>query len=284
MAQTVRDAAGQTDGTTTDIAVNDQALSWLKQHRSYFTDALPRHVDQAHFIATARAILPELNKRGCTSSSIMISLLSCARFGLEPDGKHAAIVPYGEVATFQPMYEGYIDLMYRSGRIDSVRFDWVRANDRWDYTPTAPSPDDFWHKPDPTLTKTERGPVVLAYAYCWIKGGGRSQVILLNRQDAEEIRDRYSRAYANAERYEKRDSAWHTDFEAMWAKSAVRRLAKRVPTSPELVELLKADEDADAGAAPRVYAEPVDTEDAEIVDDSQDGHAADDAQPEGGAA
>ncbi|MGW7355151.1 recombinase RecT [Streptomyces sp. NPDC054802] len=243
----VREATGDQPAPqpSTDIALHDSALTWLNDRSTYFTDALPRHVDKAHFISVALSVMPNLVK--CTHASVQQALLACARFGLEPDGKHAAIVPYGDTATFQPMYEGYIDLMYRSGRVDSVHFDWIHENDRWSYTPTARPPYDFVHEPRVELSKKQRGPVILAYAYVWISGGGRSQVILLNRESAEEIRDKYSKAFRKAENNGKRDSAWHTDFDAMWAKSCVHRLSKRVPTSPELVELMRADSDADDG-------------------------------------
>lgn len=222
---------------STDIAARDKQLAWLQSHASYFVQALPRHVDAMHFMAVARSILPKL--ADCTDTSIMQSLLACARFGLEPDGKQAAIIPYGAVATFQPMYEGYIELMYRHPRIDSVHFGWIREKDNWSYTPTAPSPQDFFHQPRVELTEEERGPVILAYAFAWIDGN-RSQVIILNRKQAEDIRDQYSKAYAKAERG-KKDSAWHTDFLAMWAKSAVLRLRKVVPTSTELADLMRED-------------------------------------------
>jgi len=236
--------------TVTDLALNDQSMAWLQSRASYFTDALPRHVDRAHFISVARAIMPNLLK--CTDYSITSALLACARFGLEPDGRQAAVIPYGETATFQPMYEGYIELMYRHPRVDSVHFNWVREKDQWDYTPTEPSPRDFFHKPRVDLTEDDRGPVILAYAFAWIDGR-RSQVIILNRPQAEAIRDKYSNAYKKAERERKHDSAWHTDFDAMWAKSAVRRLVKVVPTSHELAELIQSDDDADdASAAPAV--------------------------------
>ncbi|GAB2714805.1 RecT family recombinase [Streptomyces bullii] len=234
----------------TDLAVNDSALQWLQSRATYFTDALPRHVDRAHFMSVALSIMPNLEK--CTHASVHQAFLACARFGLEPDGKQAAIIPYGDTATFQPMYEGYIELMYRHPRVDSVHFGWIREKDQWDYTPTEPSPRDFFHKPRVDLSEQERGKVILAYAFAWIDGR-RSQVILLNQSQAEAIRNKYSNAYKKAERNGKQDSAWHTDFDAMWAKSCVRRLVKVVPTSTELAELIRADDDADdSQAAPPV--------------------------------
>ncbi|MEW2250452.1 recombinase RecT [Streptomyces sp. NPDC006975] len=234
----------------TDLAVGDSARNWLQRRQTFFADALPRHVDKAHFMAVAHSLLPKL--KNCTTASIHTALLACARFGLEPDGRQAAIIPYKGIATFQPMYQGYIELMYRHPRVDSVHFGWVRKNDEWDYEPTAPSPHDFRHRPRVDLTEEERGPVILAYAFAWIDGR-RSQVIILNRDQATKIRDKYSNAYKKAEREGTKDSPWHTDFDAMWAKSAVRRLVKVVPTSTELTELIQADDDIDDDqAAPPV--------------------------------
>ncbi|MGW1498992.1 recombinase RecT [Streptomyces mirabilis] len=233
-----------------DIAAHDGHLKWLQSHGTYFTDALPRHVDKAHFTAVALSVLPSL--KNCTNQSIMTSLLACARFGLEPDGRQAAIIPYKQTATFQPMYQGYIELMYRHPAVDTVHFGWIREKDEWDYEPTAPSPRDFRHRPRVDLTDDERGKVILAYAFAWISGH-RSQVIMLNRQQTTEIRDKYSKGYAKAVREEKSDSPWQTSFDAMWAKSCVRRLVKVVPTSTDLTELINADDDADdASAVPSV--------------------------------
>ncbi|MFE2469784.1 RecT family recombinase [Streptomyces mirabilis] len=252
----------------TDLALNDSSMAWLQSRATYFTDALPRHVDRAHFMSVARAIMPNLSK--CTDLSITSALLACARFGLEPDGRQAAVIPYGDTATFQPMYEGYIELMYRHPRVDSVHFNWVREKDQWDYEPTAPSPKDFFHKPRVDLTEEERGKVILAYAFAWIDGR-RSQVIILNRSQAEAIRDKYSQAYKKAERNQKHDSAWHTDFDAMWAKSAVRRLVKVVPTSHELAELVQADDDADdTTAVPSVIRGTVITREDQDTGEGED--------------
>lgn len=230
---------------STDIAAQDPTLAWLERRSSLIARALPKHIDEGHFIEAALTSMGKL--RNCNTETIYTALMACARFGLAPDGVRAAIVPFGKTATFVPMYQGLIDVMHRSGKVRSVRVDFIRANDLWEYTPTNPSPRDFFHKPRVELPKEDRGDVILAYAYAWMDGGSRSQVVLLNRQDAIEIRDLYSKAYAYGESTGKRDSAWHTHFDQQWAKSGVRRLAKLVPTSPELVTLLQADIDADEG-------------------------------------
>ncbi|MGP4085434.1 recombinase RecT [Streptomyces sp. KR55] len=290
MSNTLKDRvreATSDETTSTDIALRDEDLAWLASHQTYFTDALPRHVDKTHFIATARALWPNLRKAKVNPNSFIVALLACARFGLEPDGKQAAIVPYKGIATFQPMYQGFIDLMYRSGRVESVHFNWIREGDTWNYDAGARPPADFTHRPNLLRAGDNEARPLLAYAFAWLKGGSRSQVIFLNRQQAEEIRNKHSKSYAKAEREGTRDSTWHEHFDAMWAKSCVRRLAKVVPTSPELIELLRADEDAEQGVTPTIIRTLPSAEQAEPDGDASgeppvDAEVVGDDQPEGG--
>lgn len=227
-------------------------MAWLRRYEEEFAEALPSHIDSAVFFAAVRALLPEL--AGCTPASTLQALLTCARFGLLPDGKHAVIKREGTTAVFVPMAQGFIDLMYRSGAVESVHVDVIREHDKFRYVPTAPSPDDFVHEPDMLKSKEQRGEVMLAYAFAWLKGGARSQVILLTREDAEEIRDEYSAAYRQAKAEGRTDTFWITHFLQMWMKSCVRRLAKVVPMSAELVALARADDAGEAGEVQVVHA------------------------------
>lgn len=233
-------------------AMHDTVMTWLSRYEQEFSDALPADIDRGAFFAAVRAILPRL--ASCTPASTLDALLTCARFGLLPDDRHAVIKREGTFAVFVPMAQGFIDLMYRSGGVDSVHVGEIRENDEFTYEPTAPAPADFVHRPDLRRTPEERGEVILTYAFAWLKGSARSQVILLSRQDAEEIRDEYSTAYQDAETSGARDSYWHTDFLRMWRKSGVRRLAKVVPMSPALVALAKADDAGEAGQLQTTYA------------------------------
>jgi recombination protein RecT len=235
-----------------DLATQDKVLSWLDERRTYFAQALPKHVDERHFIQAAVSAMHGSDAlQRCNKTSLMIALMQCAHFGLDPDGVHAAIIPYGNKATFVPMYMGYIELMYRSGFVESVVFDFIREGDEWFYEQGRREPDDFSHRPK---LIGQRGETQLAYAFAWMKNI-RSQIVFMNREEANEIRDTRSKAYELAEKnrrdnpedfaknahYGKYNSPWHTDYDAMWLKSPVRRLAKRVPTSPELRELIALD-------------------------------------------
>ncbi|MFZ3595120.1 recombinase RecT [Streptomyces sp. BH104] len=258
-------AAERQDGGETTDAV----LAWLERYGEHFTSALPSHIDRTAFLAAVRELLPKLAT--CTPASLLQALLSCARFGLIPNGRHAVIRREGSRAVFVPMYQGYVDLMYRSGRVGSVHVGMIHAGDEWNYEPTAPAPLDFTHRPGLTLSREERGKPILAYAFCWMTGGARSQVVILSREDAEEIRDQYSQAYRRAQESGRHDSFWHTDFDAMWQKSALRRLHKVVPMSAELVQLAKADDAGDAGQVQVLHAPD---EDRQALLDAVEAHEA----------
>ncbi|MFJ6014535.1 recombinase RecT [Streptomyces sp. NPDC092952] len=249
-------------------SMNKTVMAWLMRYEAEFDEALPAHIDRTAFFAAVRAVLPRLAR--CTPASTLQALLTCARFGLIPDDKHAVIKREGVLAVFVPMAQGFIDLMYRSGAVDSVHVGEIREHDEYSYVPAAPAPDDFVHKPDLRKTKAQRGEVILCYAFAWLKGGSRSQVILLSREDAEGIRDEYSQAYRDAEAAGTGDSFWHTDFLAMWRKSGVRRLAKVVPMSAEMAALVKTDDAGEAGQVQVVHAP--DPEDARLLDEATAAH------------
>ncbi|MFC8463354.1 recombinase RecT [Streptomyces sp. NPDC057250] len=246
------------------------ALSWLRRYEDQITEALPEHVEADAFWAAVRAALPSL--RRCSPASKLQAVLTGARFGLAPDGKVAVIRADGAQAVFVPMYRGYIDLMHRSGRIESVHVGLIHEAEEWSFEPSAPYPLDFTHKARPDMPKAERGPVILAYAFARMRGGGRSQVVLLNREDAEEIRDTYSEAYRRAQDSGAHDSYWHTHFTDMWIKSGVRRLEKWVPTSAAVRALGDVEDAGEAGQV-QVTLAP-DPQDAALAAEAERAHRA----------
>ena len=249
-------ATGQRQ-TGKDIEVKAKvrtARQLFQQMRPQFQMALPKHLAVDRFLRMALTCVQKNPKLlDCTQESLLAALLEAARLGLEPGTRQAAIVPYGKQATFIVQWPGLVELMYRSNQVAAVVAEFIHEGDEWDYR--LGDGGTFWHRPN---LLGERGEPLLCYAYAEIKGGGRSRIVTLTRREAEEIRDRFSRAYALAEQHRREDpagfqrnpdgsyftSAWHSDFNPMWRKSAVRRLADWVPQSPELVELLQRENEA----------------------------------------
>lgn len=251
--------------------LTDTAMTWLERYEADFTAALPSHINVTEFLAAVRDLMPKLIR--CTPASVRQSLLTCARFGLVPDGVHAVIVAEGRTAVFIPMAQGYVRLMMNTGDVGTVRRGMIHENDEWSYEPTAPAPLDFTHKPN---LLGDRGKPIIAYAFCWMKSGDRSQVELMTRAEAEELRDEYSQSYRRAEDSGKKNSFWHTHFDRMWAKSPLRRLPKTVGMSPAIIALGRAEEAGDAGEVQVIHA-PV--EDTALLAEAEEQHArAEDSQ------
>ncbi|MFJ7090443.1 recombinase RecT [Streptomyces mirabilis] len=230
----------------------DEVQEYLDKHGDKFRASLPSHVPYETFQAAVAARLPRL--AGCTPASLRMALLTCARFGLVPDGYEAVIDVQGNKAVFIPTYKGYVRLMYRSGLVASVHCGLVHECDEWEVRPSAPAPDDFTLKTRPDLSDEERGKALFAYAFVVLKDGSRSQVVFVNRAKAGQLRDEWSYAYKLAEQSGRKDSFWHRDFDHMMLKSGLKALFPWVPTSAELVALVEAEDAGERGDVQIVHA------------------------------
>ncbi|MGA5202714.1 recombinase RecT [Streptomyces variegatus] len=262
------EAPAGTVPTVPSSAETAEALhAWLTRFEGQILRRLPKGTEPGPFLAAVRDRLPALE--GCSPASILEAVLACASFGFNPDGREAVLTREGPLAVFIPTYRGYVRAMTNSGAVTSIRTGLVYACDEFVYEPTRPVPDDFRHVPnmDARKRKAERGEPVFAYAFAWLAGGDRSQPVILSREDGEEIRDQYSRAYQRAVTEGREDTFWHTDFWHMVVKSAIRRLPKTVPMSAEVHALMAVDEAADE-RRPQLEHAP-DPEAAELVAEAE---------------
>ena len=230
----VRNARSSTPGTGVDVAKQKTATMRhvLDSMSGEFAKALPAHIPPALFIRTALTCVqknPAL--LDCTAESFLGALMSCATLGLMPGTKEAALVPFGKTCTLIPQWQGMVKMMYNSGQVESVVAEFICEKDEWSYVPSLRQPADFFHRPS---QDEDRGPVIRAYAFAWLLNGGRSRVSILTKSQAVDIRNRFSKNYARAEQNGRKNSTWHTDFDAMWRKSAIRRIWDYVPSSAEM--------------------------------------------------
>jgi recombination protein RecT len=259
-AATADTAQAGADGTVAvQTAPRDPVRAMLDSMASEFEAALPGFIPVESFLRVALTGLK--TTRGlaaCSHPSLLAALLDCAQTGLMPCTNEAAIIPYGDTATFVPQYQGYIEIFHRTGKVERVELDWVRKCDRLVHV--KGDEPCFQHFPD--HEKVDDYDPYLAYAFLRYSNGGRSDISFLTRKQAERIRDKHSKGYQKAEGNGKRDSPWHTSFDEMWLKSTVRRLAKYVPKSPELAILLSKDTDSDGDL---LSASPVITLPGEVI-------------------
>ncbi len=248
---------GQTVGTAVATTQQQQTPAALvKAHMGDFASVLPSHIKPETWVRLAQGALKkgkkfqvngqdtdrtELEQAALNNpAAFMASLLDAARLGLEPGTEQYYLTPRKVKNKLEilgiPGYQGYIELMYRAGAVSSVVAEVVYSDDVFKFQPGRDEVPD--HEID--WDATERGALRLVYAFARMRDGGTSRVVVLNKADITRIK---KSSPASSTDY----SPWTTNEAAMWLKSAVRQLAKWVPTSAEYMrEQLRAIADVQA--------------------------------------
>lgn len=176
---------------------------------------------------------PELGQ--CDKFSFIGAVIQAAQLGLEPGSGlgHAYLVPFRNKrlgiteCTFIPGYRGLIDLARRSGQIESISARLVHEKDQFSY---AYGDDErISHVPS---EEKDPGRITHVYAIARLKGGGIQREILTRAQIDAVAKD---------------TGPWKDHFDEMARKTAVRRIVKYLPMSPELARVIEADDAANEG-------------------------------------
>lgn len=174
--------------------------------------------------------------------TIIQAVKDSAALGLEPTGLGGEgwIIRYGKVATFQPGYRGYLKRIRNSGLVSFVDCQVVYEADVFEY---GWSEQGAWfrHRPnarelfDADGNTRGRGNYWGAYAYATMPSG-YCYLEPMPFAEIEHIRRTYSKAGADGKL-----TPWDTHWGEMARKTAIRKLAKRLPQSA-VDRLLAADE------------------------------------------
>lgn len=211
----------------------DFARDLLASMEDEFAAALPNILPVDVFMRVALTGFrktPQLLE--CSRASLFGALLETARLGLEPCTEYAYLIPFNGECTLVIGYQGYVQLMYRTGQVDRVEAELVYEADEWEYS--LGDGGRFYHKPKVAAAEAERGKPILAYSYAALRGGGRTKVAMCNREQAERIKAEFARSTKSPWRDPKR-------FPAMWLKTPVRQLQKWAPKSTEMRRALAFD-------------------------------------------
>lgn len=191
-----------------------------------FKAALPQHITAERFkrtLLTAVQMNPDLLE--ADRRTLFAAAMRSAQMGLLPDGREGAITAFWNKSAgvkqcqFMPMYAGILKLIRNSGELATIDAILVHKNDRFTYHPgvdQVPVHEVDWFG--------DRGDAIGVYAVARMKTGD-SYVEILNRRQIDQIRS-VSRS--------KDSGPWVAWWEEMWRKTAVRRLAKRLPLSTDL--------------------------------------------------
>ncbi|MFC6197859.1 recombinase RecT [Ponticaulis profundi] len=207
----------------------------LDQVAPSFEDALPKHVSIDRFkriVANAIAgdgyVQKALQENPKT---VWSACMACAKDGLIPDGRDAAIVAYrsqknGYEAQYIPMIGGLLKLIRQSGEVASISAHVVHKNDSFTYV--LGDEERIEHSP----ALMNRGEMIAAYAIIRTKDGGIYRDIM----GADEIAKVRSISKA-------KNGPWNGPFVGeMWKKTVLRRLAKRAPLSTDIMDVISRDD------------------------------------------
>lgn len=196
------------------------------QFKQQLSLALPRHMTPDRFARIALTALQRTPKlQDCTQTSLFKCLLDLSAAGLEPDGRRAYLIPYGQECTLILSYMGMIELVRRSGDVASIRSELVCENDEFSWENGKVSHKVDWRKP--------RGEMQAVYAEAVLKSG-ETQTATLTKDEVDAIRKR-SRSGSSG--------PWVTDYGEMAKKTSLRRLCKLLPLSSEIAEHIDKDND-----------------------------------------
>jgi len=197
----------------------------------------------ARIALTAVRQTPKLAQ--CTQESFAAALMTCAQLDLEPNTPQqlAHLIPYGKECTFQPGYPGLMELAYRTGKVSAFHADVVYRKEiessLFRYTKGI---DPIIHHEVDILGDAREGDIVAAYAVAKMKDG-QTIFRVIDRKDVERAKKTSASLKGDKAQY----SPWNTSPDAMWMKTAIKRLCTFLPRTEQLSLAIDLDDKAERG-------------------------------------
>lgn len=211
----------------------DQFSQELEGQKQMLATVLPEHMPVERFIRAA-IIAVQINPKVLEADrqSLFMSLQRCAADGLIPDNKEAALVEFNTKSgnewikkiQYMPMVDGVLKRARQSGEISVITARAVYENDVFDYW-IDENGEHLNYRPN---FGDNRGEMKLVFAMAKLKSGDLI-VEPMTMGDIEKVKAA-SKTSASG--------PWKDWFERMALKSALHRMAKRLPNSSEIMEML----------------------------------------------
>jgi recombination protein RecT len=204
--------------------------SGLMERASEFNAVLPANCTPEKFFRVVKtAIIQNSELAFAERGSLYMSAYKCAQDGLIPDGREAAFVIFKNAVTYMPMVAGVLKKIRNSGELLSISSHVVYEKDEFDYC--LGDDEHIIHKP----SISERGDVLCVYAIAKTKDGGTYRDVM-TKMEIERIRA-IGRSSSNG------SSPWVNHWGEMAKKTIIRRLAKRLPMSTDVQDVIHRDDD-----------------------------------------
>lgn len=230
--ETVKEAAAKTNGEAAKPATikpAEELRQSLTLMEPQFRMALPPQIAPEKFIRVVMTAVQQNPKLMENRVALFGAAMKCAQDGLLPDGKEAALVPYGATIQYLPMIGGILKKVRNSGELASIAAHVVYEHDEFVYE--LGDNERILHKP---LLVGARGKPVITYAIAKTKDGAIYREIMSEAQ-VQAVRN-VSAA--------KNGGPWTGDFaDEMRRKTVLRRLSKRLPMSTDLEQVIQRDDE-----------------------------------------
>lgn len=216
------------------LAVLDQQFI---DRKAEFVAVLPQNVTVEKFtriVKTAAIQTPDLLV--ADRPSLFMACFKAAQDGLLPDGRESALVIYNtkqkdgtwkKLVQYMPMFGGILKKIRNSGELATINANVVYENDYFDYE--LGDNERIIHKP----ALSNRGKVIGAYAIAKTKDDAIYREVM-SLEEIEKVR---------ASSKSKDNGPWVTWYEEMCRKTVIRRLAKRLPMSTDVEEVIRRDDE-----------------------------------------
>lgn len=214
---------------TTEIVQVSEVEAFLVESQSKIQGLLPKHITAERMIRLAiHACESNPKLLLCSKASLLGALIEASEVGLEPIGVlgEAALIPYGKVATFQPMYKGLIKLARQAGNVIDIQAECVGENDEFDFYHATPH-DVLHHRP----SLRGRGEWIGAWARA-ILPEGHIKMLYYDLEKIERIRMMSK---------EPNGMMWGNHWDEGAKKTVIKALCKTLPQSPELARAIDID-------------------------------------------
>lgn len=211
-------------------------LTLANKYMASIENAFGNHTEAMKFLsAVSNAVQKTPKLLDCTETSLMNAVMSCVACKIYPNtpSGEAYLIPYGKEVQFQLGYQGIVTLLYRSS-IDMIYSEIVRENDEFDFE-MGLNPR-LVHKPN---LDSERGEAKAVYVVAVHKG--EKAYYVMSKYEVEKFK-KFSKSASSS------SSPWKESNDPqlnMWRKTALKQLAKLLPTNSEIAEAIEADTKAD---------------------------------------
>ena len=211
-----------TNAVTDIVAAKETYLTLIEGNKAQIQRALSKQVDVDRFVRAALTAIsknPALKK--CSPRSILGCIIQAGQLDLEIGTSlhHACMIPFKGEAQFIVEYQGYIELILRTGKVNSVYAQVVKREDFFDYEyGTSPF---LRHKPP---KEGDRGDTIAVYAIAEMTSGSKIFEVM-SKDQVDRIR---------AQAPGKDQEPWVKHYDEKARVTAIRRLQKYLPKSNQM--------------------------------------------------